>query len=179
MAKNFHKIQKHITKKRGGKLEALHENSRDAKRLRRAGAREDRLARIASAISKGRQLYVDRVSWFQECVADASSPMSDAEIAELINKYIHRSDEEIEQLKQERRKGRPPSKREEALEQRREVEDKEFKTGFWVPDLTEEEVRLRLASWNGEWSSLSTMKFIRLTREGGKQPSTFPPKGLS
>lgn len=57
MAKNLHKIQKHITKKRGGKLEALHENSRDAKRLRRAGAREDRLARIASAISKGRQLY--------------------------------------------------------------------------------------------------------------------------
>ncbi|KAL2014392.1 hypothetical protein VTN00DRAFT_1917 [Thermoascus crustaceus] len=107
MAKNLHKIQKHITKKRGGKLEALHENSRDAKRLRRAGAREDRLARIASTISKGRQLYVNRVSWFQECIEDASSPI-----------YIHRSDEEIEQLKQERRKGRPPSKREEALEQR-------------------------------------------------------------
>jgi len=62
MTRNLYKIQKEIAKKRGGKVEALHEKSRDAKRLRRAGAREERLARVAAAISKGRQLYCECAS---------------------------------------------------------------------------------------------------------------------
>jgi translation machinery-associated protein 16 len=94
-------------------------------------------------------------------------------------RYINRSVPEIEQLQSERRKGRPPSKREEALLQRTEVENKEFKTGFWMPDLSQEDVIKGLASWNGDWSGLSMMKFIRITKDGGKQPSAFPPKGLS
>lgn len=86
---------------------------------------------------------------------------------------------EIEQLQSERRKGRPPSKREEALLQRTDVENREFKTGFWMPDFSDEGVLKALASWNGDWSGLSTMKFIRITKDGAKQPSAFPPKGMS
>jgi translation machinery-associated protein 16 len=56
MTKNFYKVQKQISKKRG-KLDALHENSRDSKKLRRASAREDKLARLAAATSKARQSY--------------------------------------------------------------------------------------------------------------------------
>lgn len=59
------------------------------------------------------------------------------------------------------------------------MENKEFKTGFWAPDLTQEEVLKNLALWNGDWSSLSRIKFIRLTTDGTKHPSNFPPKGLS
>lgn len=57
MTKSLYKVQKQISKKRGGKLNALHEDSRDAKRLRRASAREDRLARVAAEMSKARQGY--------------------------------------------------------------------------------------------------------------------------
>lgn len=57
MTKNLYKVQKQIKKKRGGQLNALHEDSRDAKRLRRASAREDRLARVATEVSKARQGY--------------------------------------------------------------------------------------------------------------------------
>jgi len=95
------------------------------------------------------------------------------------NRYIHRDSEEIAQLKQERRKGRPPSKREEVLGQRTETEEKEFKTGFWVPDLTEMDVLLALKHWNGEWSGLSPLKFVRMVQGGEKRESTFPPKGMS
>lgn len=55
----LHKVQKHITKKRGA-AEALHENSRDARRLRRAGHRDDRLSRHASMTLKARQPYSKR-----------------------------------------------------------------------------------------------------------------------
>lgn len=54
MIKNLHKVQKKLSKKRG-KLNALHENSRDSKILRRAGGREERLARLSVVTSKERQ----------------------------------------------------------------------------------------------------------------------------
>lgn len=57
MARSLQKVQKQITKKRGGKPTALHENSRDARRLRAAGAREDKLTRIMSAAQKSQQHY--------------------------------------------------------------------------------------------------------------------------
>ncbi|EAW21642.1 translation machinery-associated protein 16 [Aspergillus fischeri NRRL 181] len=178
MPKSFTKVHKHISKKRGV-IDALHENSRDAKRLRRANARDDRVARVSALMARGRQSYIDRVTYFQETVAEESKPFSEDDMKDLVVRYINRSVPEIEQLQSERRKGRPPSKREEALLQRTEVENKEFKTGFWMPDLSQEDVIKGLASWNGDWSGLSMMKFIRITKDGGKQPSAFPPKGLS
>lgn len=48
-----------------------------------------------------------------------------------------------------------------------------------MPDISQREVIQKLASWNGDWSGLSTMKFIRLTKDGEKQSSVFPPKGMS
>ncbi|EAW09494.1 translation machinery-associated protein 16 [Aspergillus clavatus NRRL 1] len=178
MPKSFAKVHKHISKKRGV-IEALHENSRDAKRLRRANTRDDRVARISASMSRGRQSYMDRIVYLQDTIPEDSTPFSEDDIKDLIVRYINRSVPEIEQLQSERRKGRPPSKREEALLQRTDAENKEFKTGFWMPDLSQEEVIKGLTAWNGDWSSLSMMKFIRITKDGGKQPSIFPPKGLS
>ncbi|EEA18978.1 translation machinery-associated protein 16 [Talaromyces marneffei ATCC 18224] len=178
--KNLSKIQKKLTKKRG-KLNALHEESRNAKILRRASAREDRIARVATSAMIARQSFLDRVVHFQECLEELSEPiaMTDEDIVELIHKWIHRSDDELQELQEERRKGRPPSKREENLKQRTVTEEKEYRSGFWMPDVTQQEVRQQLKIWNGEWSSLSALKFIRFLEGGTKQPSTFPPKGLS
>ena len=57
MAKALHKVQKQISKKRGGEPNSLHENSRDSQRLRRAGAREDKIARLVAAASRANQTY--------------------------------------------------------------------------------------------------------------------------
>lgn len=54
MPKSFNKVHKQISKKRGA-VEALHENSRDAKRLNRANARDSRVARIHAAQSQGKR----------------------------------------------------------------------------------------------------------------------------
>ncbi|KAL4936377.1 hypothetical protein BDV06DRAFT_205157 [Aspergillus oleicola] len=179
MPKSLAKVQKHITKKRGQAVDAMHENSRDAKLLRRAGTRDDRVARISATMARNRQSYVDRITYLQESIPEGVTSLSDSDLPDLVARYINRSVSEIEQLQSERRKGRPPSKREEALLQRTETENKEFKTGFWMPDLTEEDVVSALKRWNGNWSGLSPLKFVRLTKEGEKQASTFPPKGLS
>jgi hypothetical protein len=54
--KSLSKIQKKLSKKRG-KLNALHEESRNAKILRRASAREDRIARVATSAVIARQSF--------------------------------------------------------------------------------------------------------------------------
>ncbi|KAJ5220356.1 hypothetical protein N7468_009560 [Penicillium chermesinum] len=174
----LHKVQKHISKKRGA-ADALHENSRDARRLRRAGHRDDRLSRHASMTLKARQPYTDRIEFFHDAVQSIDQPLTDADLTELVTRFINRDTEELTQLQQERRKGRPPTRREEALKQRLQTEEKEFKTGFWMPDLTEEDVLFALKRWNGQWSGLSTLKFLRLFQGGNKQASSFPPKGAS
>lgn len=56
MPRTLQKVHKQIAKKRGA-VDALHEFSRDARRLRRAGARDDRLNRHTSAVLKARQPY--------------------------------------------------------------------------------------------------------------------------
>jgi translation machinery-associated protein 16 len=65
MAKTLEKTRKQIAKKRNGKIEALHEHSRDTKRLHRAQVRDDRLEKMAEARRKRDQplrewLYLSR-----------------------------------------------------------------------------------------------------------------------
>ena len=47
MAKTLEKARKAIAKKRSGTIEALHQNSRDSKRLHRAQIRDERLEKMA------------------------------------------------------------------------------------------------------------------------------------
>ena len=56
MPKSLSKIQKKLSKKKGG-IGSLHENSRDAQRLRRAGARSEKLERLATARVKANETY--------------------------------------------------------------------------------------------------------------------------
>ena len=86
---------------------------------------------------------------------------------------------ELDSLKAERRRGRPPSSQEDRLRHRKEDELREYKSGFWAPDLRDEESRLRLERWNGEWAALNALTFVRIVSGGRIKPSSFPPKGLS
>ena len=56
MPKSLAKVQKKIAKKKGHS-NSLHENSRDAQRLRRAGARSEKLDKLAAARAKANQPY--------------------------------------------------------------------------------------------------------------------------
>ena len=94
-------------------------------------------------------------------------------------RYINRDEEELARFRAERRPGRPSSTREDLLKQRMEIEEREYHTGFWVPNVGDEQDLALLRNWNGLWTSLSTLKYVRIARNGTKQPSSFPPKGQS
>ncbi len=97
----------------------------------------------------------------------------------ICDSYIARDDEELAALKAQRRPGRPSSNQEDQLRHRVDAEQKEFQSGFWVPDVRDNEGLKKLRAWNEDWSSLNTLKYVRIGKEGGIRASTFPPKGLS
>lgn len=97
----------------------------------------------------------------------------------MIEDYLGRDDEEVAKLKAERRPGRPAGTRQTLLIQNQATEQGEYASGFWVPDLEDADNLTKLKRWNGQWTSLAILKFARISREGVKKDSSFPPKGLS
>ena len=87
--------------------------------------------------------------------------------------------DELAQLKAERRSGRPASTRQTLLEQRRDLEGKEYESGFWVPNLQDVETLVKLDAWKWDWLSLGNMRFIRVDDKGMVKESQFPPRGAS
>ena len=179
MPSSLAKVQKHVKKKKGDKIKSLHENSRDAQRLRRAGSRDDRVARLSALRNKVNQQWIERVVFFQERLPETLHPMETEEIQALIQGYLTRRDEELEQIKSDRRAGRPPSTRQSLLEQQKKAEELEYESGLWIPNLQDEVTLVKLDQWEGDWVSLGNMRFVRTDRGGTVRESQFPPRGAS
>ncbi|KAL9103632.1 MAG: hypothetical protein Q9187_008985 [Circinaria calcarea] len=174
MPKSLAKVHKKISKKKGS-LTSLHENSRDSQRLRRASARDDKLSKVAAARIKANQPH----TYFQGAAKAVKGPIDDDQTQRLIQSYVQRDEEELAQLNDERRPGRPSSNREDLLKQRIATEEREYEAGFWIPDMTDTHNVELLRDWGGEWTSLNTLKYVRLLKDGSKHSSSFPPKGKS
>ena len=179
MPSKLSKVHKQIHKKKGDKIKSLHENSRDARRLRKAGTRDDRVARLTSVREKANRTWIDRVFFFQERLPETLHPMAMEEIQAIVQEYLSRNEEEVSELKAERRPGRPASTRQTLLEQQMQAEGKEFESGFWLPNLRDEETLVKLDKWKGDWVGLAVMRFVRLDKRGGEMESQFPPRGAS
>jgi translation machinery-associated protein 16 len=124
-------------------------------------------------------MIVLRIKTLQSYTVEHVAPCTLAEVQGLIEDYLGRDDEELAKLKSERRAGRPPSTRETLLKQNQEQEQKEYVSGFWVPDLEDMENLNKLKDWKGQWSGLNVIKFVRITKDSVRKESRFPPKGLS
>ncbi|QSZ31483.1 hypothetical protein DSL72_001048 [Monilinia vaccinii-corymbosi] len=181
MPKSLKKVSKHISKKKGGEVTALHENSRDSRSLRRAGGRDDKLDRMAAERKRHNRPILERALYFQEAVKkNGVKPFDLDAIHSLITTFVHQNDEELSALKKERRPGRPASTREDLLKIKIAADEKEYENGFYLPDLTNSDNVMALALWeNSTWSYLSTLKWVRLSSSGHIQESKFPPKGSS
>ena len=143
-----------------------------------------------------RSRTVDRVAWFKGAIQGSSGAVSDEEMHLLTQRlvfaalktheyltlsvsFIDREDDDLAEARQERRPGRPPTKAEGRILQRKEVEEREFRGGLWVPELRNEESRSKVERWAGEWGGLNTLDFVRIVQAASIEPSSFPPKANS
>ncbi|KAK8156629.1 translation machinery-associated protein 16 [Phyllosticta citrichinensis] len=184
MPKSLVKVSKKISNKRkhAGKASAMHEHSRDSKRLQRAAARDTRLSKTLDSRSRQNMPYLERLAHFQDALTTTHSTATTLTLPamhDLVASCINRDAEELATLHATRRQGRPPSPREQLLEQRVERENKEYDGGFWVPDLEDAGTLDTVRAWDGEWVSCNCMRFVRLARAGEKRDSVWPPNGMS
>ncbi|SCW03337.1 LAFE_0G08196g1_1 [Lachancea fermentati] len=170
ISKSLSKIQKNI--KGDGKKHTIHPKGRKFHQLTRATLREDKIAAKKRAHNEKRSNELARVKFVQDVTnseAFKDKKVFDFdEIVIFLKQFIARDDEELEELKQKRRSNRPPSNRQLILQQKRDLEEKELRSGFLVPDLTDAENVTFLRNWNQTFGSLSTLKLIRVNDNGQK-----------
>lgn len=234
MPKTLEKTRKQIAKKRNGTIDALHQYSRDSKRLHKAQVRDERLEKLIAARKKHDQPLSTRqpsvvfslirsanadfdISQSEESgssrrqlettknvplkrirsrvsLASTSclSRLSAAPLADCI-RFVHQHDEEMEAMKKTRRAGRPASASHDMLKLKIDGLVKEQQNGFckfgvtfdrrglltnWntdIPDLTKQDNIDLLDRWEGAWSFLASMSYIRISKDGTVKPSSFPP----
>ncbi|KAL6852694.1 translation machinery-associated protein 16 [Amphichorda felina] len=180
MPSTLDKTRKHISKKRNGVINALHVKSRDSMRLHKAGIRDQRLEKLASARSKREQPIYDRVCYFQESVREkGGEPLEMEAVKELINSFIHQYDEEYDEVKKSRRPGRPASAREDLLKMKISALKTEYDQGFWLPNVMSAEKVKLLIEWEGSWTYLTNIPWIKVSSSGQSRPADFPAKGLN
>ncbi|KAH8174720.1 translation machinery-associated protein 16 domain-containing protein [Sarocladium implicatum] len=179
MVNTLGKTRKQIAKKRGTNNLVLHEKSRNTLRLHKAHVRDQKLEKLASARSKKEQPIADRVAYFQVNVKEnGGEPLDIAAVQELIEGYITFTEEEHAEAKKERRPGRPASAKEDMLKMRLDTLKKEHQQGFSLPDVTTSEGISSLLLWEGNWSYLSNLPWVKVTKAGELRKSEFPSKGL-
>ncbi|KAJ4387954.1 translation machinery-associated protein 16 [Gnomoniopsis smithogilvyi] len=176
MPKTLERTRKQIAKKRHGAIDALHEFSRDSKRLHKAQVRDDRLEKLIAARKKHDKPLIARVTYFQKVAQENENrPLDLEKIQNAINQFVRQDDEEYSAIKKARRPGRGPSAREDMLKMKIQALEKEQKNGFYMPDLSTQENINALSNWEGSWGGLASLSWIRLTNTGEVRPSAFPP----
>lgn len=122
---------------------------------------------------------VKRVKFIQDNLPEELSPLPTETVLEFVSEYVGRSKDELEEMQAARRHGKSASAREINMRQQMENEVREFESGYWIPDLSNQENLEKLKNWNGEWVGMNVMKFVRVTKAGEIRSSSFPPKGNS
>ncbi|CAR28602.1 hypothetical protein ZYGR_0S02360 [Zygosaccharomyces rouxii] len=167
VTKSLGKLQKQMRSK--GRSH-VHPNGRKHKQLTRATIRESNIAAKKQEFQKRKTYELARVKYLQEVTNSESfkerSTFSLEETAVFLQEFIQRDNEELEELKKNRRSNRPPSNRQLLLQQKYDREMEEFKKGFLCPDLTDKQNVVTLRNWNGTFGTLNALKTIRVNNEG-------------
>lgn len=169
MAKSVLKVTKQLNKKKT----LLHPKGRKAQLLARASLRDERInkKKLIHSMKKSEETLI--VDFFQEFINSPAQLEVESfqleDMKDLITTFIARDNDELEQLKAERRANRPASKKQDLLESRIKHETHVFETGWKVPDLRTLENVKKLRAWNGGHGGLTAIKFVVVKKEGSPE----------
>ncbi|EAQ83318.1 hypothetical protein CHGG_09722 [Chaetomium globosum CBS 148.51] len=120
-----------------------------------------------------------RAAFFQNAVQEnGDEPLALEAVQTKINEFVHQYDEEYEEVKKTRRAGRPASAKEDLLKMKISALEKEHRDGFYLPDLTVDANVQLLSRFEGSWSYLTSLSWVKVSAAGNVKPSSFPPQGL-
>ncbi|XP_054268982.1 translation machinery-associated protein 16 homolog [Macrosteles quadrilineatus] len=148
-----------------------HPNSRKVRQLTKQAKKES--ARKKSKMVHQMKLNVtgEKFLWFQNNLPADVSEISHGEIASLIEKYLGRFDEELEQIQLkhsvgQRKNNRQHASREDVIKLTKKQEEEEYNAaGIELPNLLLPVQVEFLRRWNGELRFLQQFKLRRFSRE--------------
>ncbi|KAJ3026209.1 UNVERIFIED_CONTAM: hypothetical protein HDU68_006013 [Siphonaria sp. JEL0065] len=153
----------------GNGAEKAHPYSRKAGQMRRAFAREERVDKLKTMKDVERTREVDRMVWFKYALPDDVPAATPEMVHDLIDqlsltflsalpKYIHRNDDEIEQLKAQVRPNRPKPAKLALYDMLMGKDRHEYRTGMKVPNMTDPINVARLRLWEGDYNGITAIK---------------------
>ncbi|XP_022095880.1 translation machinery-associated protein 16-like isoform X2 [Acanthaster planci] len=136
-------------------------------KLTGAVIRKDRIARVRQETSLKIGLLVDKLWWFQENADPEKTKYTQEELCGLVESYLHRFDEELEQIDiiqgMKGRKGRQHATREDIIKSTLKTEQRLFNTcGLEAPDLVDQKNLARFLEWDGTAKDVSVIKMKKV-----------------
>ncbi|KAH3678434.1 hypothetical protein WICMUC_001451 [Wickerhamomyces mucosus] len=164
------KVTKSIQKSKG----TVHPKGRKIKQINRATLREQKINNKKAAHLERKEHELQRTLFMQEAILHREDQISFTleEIKSLIESFLSRDDEELDKLKAERRKGRPPTNRQSILENKKKHEFAEYESGYLVPNLNDEKTVENLRAWNRTTGGLNVVKFIHISKFSNEIPTS-------
>lgn len=115
-------------------------------------------------------LIGEKILWFKERIPEGCVVLTKEETLALIEEYLARFDEELEQIALKnsvgQRRNRQHASREDVINITKKQEQEEFETcGLEMPDLLDRQQMEVLKNWNGELRFLQHFKLRRIARK--------------
>lgn len=115
-------------------------------------------------------LIGEKILWFKERIPEECVVLNKEETLALIEEYLARFDEELEQIALKnsvgQRRNRQHASREDVINITKKKEQEEFETcGLEMPDLLDKQQMEVLKNWNGELRFLQHFKLRRIARK--------------
>ncbi|XP_064644574.1 translation machinery-associated protein 16-like [Lineus longissimus] len=149
---------------------AMHPNSRKAQQFSRQQHHELRVQKRMTEKGQKMNAQGEKLLWFQEQLDPAVDLYTLSEVGELIERYLHRFDEEVEQIEIKNsignRKNRQNASREDVIKHTIETERRDYNAGgIELPDLTRQNHLKTFREWTGEMRFVQNFKFRRITSQ--------------
>lgn len=163
IAHNLRKVAKNISKS----LAANHVKGRKFKQLNRATQRDNKITNLKAKALTQKENDMAVYFFLQQLIEDdvdfvKQSEFTTPELRQMVDLFFHRFDDELDQFRNERRKGRPMAPKHQILEEKVKHDIHLWKTGVKVPDLTDKDTVTALRLWNGTTGGTTVMKFCEL-----------------
>jgi translation machinery-associated protein 16 len=144
-------------------LDKAHPYSRKATQMKRAIGREATLSQKEYIRNEPKKRAVDRLLFFKTQLPPHNI-LTPTEILDILESYVYRNQQEINDLKVSCRQGRPKPNRLSLLESLLEKDIKEYIVGIEMPDLSIPENVEILRTWDGHYGSITRIASTRIKR---------------
>lgn len=152
----------------GNSKKAVHPNSRKASQLSRKRNHDQKIDRISSVKQLKLDSLGEKLLWFQSNINSEQEAFTKRDLADLVESYLHRFDDELEQISIVNevggRRGQRHAAREDAIRITLQQEQEEWMThGMEVPDLINGKSLKIFRAWQGEMRYIQNLKFRRIS----------------